>query len=104
MPNNIWARTSDGPWQLDLVVGEGTETRWIYRRDPAVTRLWNQAVLHTSDGVPYLAPDLQLLFKSKDRRPKDDLDAAEVMPGLAPAQLEFLSKRLAPDHPWCDLF
>ncbi len=99
--NNVWARrTTEDPWGLDLTIGEGDEEDWIYRRDPKVTLPWDRAVLYTPGGVPYLAPDLQLLFKSKDLRPKDDLDAAEVIPGLAPAQLQFLSDHLDSNHPW----
>lgn len=105
MQNNTWARrTPTGPWQLDVTVGDGTQTLWSYRRDPEVTRPWHEAVLHTSRGIPYLAPDLQLLFKATDRRPKDDLDAAEVIPGLTPAQLQFLSDHLDSNHPWRGLF
>jgi hypothetical protein len=29
------------------------------------------AVLRTADGIPYLAPELQLLYKSKGLRSKD---------------------------------
>ncbi len=105
MLNNTWARrTPDGPWQLDVTVGEGDDTNWIYRRDPLVTRRWDEAVLHTSGGVPYLAPEVQLLFKSKDPRSKDVLDAAEVIPGLTPDQLAFLSSHLDSNHPWRGLF
>ncbi len=31
----------------------------------------------TSDNIPYHAPELQMLFKSKSIRPKDNVDAAE---------------------------
>jgi hypothetical protein len=103
--NNTWARrTPAEQWQLDVTVGEGTETLWIYRRDPLVTRPWHEAVLFSESGVPYLAPDIQLLFKSKDRRSKDDVDAAQVIPGLTSEELEFLSNHLAADHPWRELF
>lgn len=37
------------------------------------------AVLRSAAGIPYLAPELQLLYKSKGLRPKDDVDAAEVI-------------------------
>jgi lincosamide nucleotidyltransferase A/C/D/E len=50
--------------------------------------------------VPYLAPDLQLLFKSKDLRPKDGVDAAEVIPSLGGGGLALLRAQLPPDHPW----
>ena len=74
-------RTSAG--DSTLTVGAGhAEEHWVYRRDPTVTRPWEEAVLHTPEtGIPYLAPDLQLLFKSKDHRPKDDEDATTGDPG-----------------------
>ena len=37
-----------------------------------------EAVLTTADGVRYLAPEVQLLFKSKDVRGKDDVDRQRV--------------------------
>lgn len=98
--NNLWCRLDpSGPWMLDLTIGEGTDKEWIYRRDPQIRRPWSQAVLHTADGIPYLAPDLQLLYKSKDLRPKDDLDAQEVIPALEPGQRAILLDRLEPAHP-----
>jgi len=57
-------------------------------------------VRRTADGVPYLAPQLQLLSKSTTRRPKDDLDAAEVIPLLDEPEREFLASVLPSGHPW----
>ncbi len=51
-------------------------------------------------GVPYLAPELQLLFKSKGLRLKDDLDAGEVVPELDARRRAQLSRLLATGHPW----
>ncbi len=99
--NNIWCRRArDGPWVLDVTVGEGSDDNWIYRRDPSVKIPWNLAVLHTADGIPYLAPELQLLFKSKKPRPKDDIDATTVIPELDARRRNELSRLLKPDHPW----
>ena len=55
------------------------------------------AVLRTTDGIAYLAPELQLLFKSKNRRLKDDVDAAEVIPALGACQRD-LARHLLVDH------
>lgn len=101
--NNVWARRRPNIWLMDLTVGDGDEDVWVYRRDRSVTRPWPEGVLHTSGGVPYLAPDLQLLFKSKDRRRKDDIDAAQVISGLTTAEWQFLSIHLATNHPWREL-
>ncbi len=99
--NNVWARRpGERVWRIDLTVGDGDDHRWIYRRDPRVTRPWAEAVLRTSDGIPFLAPDLQLLFKSKVTRPKDHQDAEEVIPLLNSESRGFLSTHLPTGHPW----
>lgn len=99
--NNVWARESeDCPWRFDLTVGSGIPREWVYRRDRSVTRPWNRAVLKSSSGVPYLAPDLQLLFKAKHTRPKDHVDAERVIPTLDGEARRFLADHLSPEHPW----
>ena len=99
--NNVWCRlTADGPWVLDVTIGEGSDEDWIYRRDPSVRVPWGMAVLRSAGTIPYLAPELQLLYKSKGLRPKDDVDGAEIIPSLDARQRALLSRLLEPDHPW----
>jgi hypothetical protein len=103
--NNLWCRRRAGDaWQLDVTLGDGDDEQWIYRRDPRVRVQWAQAVRRTAAGVPYLAPHLQLLFKSKDPRAKDDVDAAVVIPGLDESEARWLAHHLRPGHPWTSLF
>lgn len=102
--NNLWCRREPhGPWELDVIVGGGDGDEWIYRRDPGIRLPWELAVLRTPAGVPYLAPEVQLLFKAKGRRPKDHVDAREVIPSLGTARLDRLAAWLDPDHPWQEL-
>jgi hypothetical protein len=61
---------------------------------------WDDAVLHTSDGIPYLAPELQLVFKSTAPRPRDHVDAAQVIPALDERRRRILTALLPPEHPW----
>lgn len=99
--NNVWCRQSPNrPWALDVTIGEGSDRHWVFRRDPSVRVPWDAAILRTAAGVPYLAPELQLLYKSKAPRPKDDHDAREVIPALDDRQRRLLSQRLGADHPW----
>lgn len=83
---------------LDGRSGDGQE--WIFRRDPSLRIDWHDAVLRSDDDIPYLAPELQLLFKSRDARPKDDVDAHEVIPDLDDRRRQFLRQWLPQDHHW----
>lgn len=99
--NNLWCRRGpDEAWELDVLIGEGTEAEWIYRRDRSVRLPWRDAVLHAPDGHPYLAPEVQMLFKSGSVRPKDDVDASEVLPLLGDRPRSWLADVLPPPHPW----
>ena len=99
--NNLWCRRQPaGPWELDVLLGPGDEEAWAFRRDHRVRIHWDDAVLHTADGVPYLAPDLQLLFKSRNPRGKDTLDLRQVAPELDPPRRRRLLGLLPVDHPW----
>jgi len=99
--NNLWCRRApDEPWCLDVVVGDGDADEWIYRRDPRIRAPWDDVVLRSDGGVPYLGPELQLLFKSRTPRPKDDVDAKEVIPALDKRRVARLDQLLPPSHPW----
>ena len=99
--NNVWCRRApDQPWCVDVTISDGDDTCWIYRRDPTLRVLWEDAVLKNDLEIPYLAPELQLLFKSKNNRSKDDRDAAEVIPELSVERQQRLRLLLPNAHPW----
>jgi aminoglycoside phosphotransferase (APT) family kinase protein len=99
--NNLWCRsTPNAPWSLDITIGDGDDGHWIYRRDTTIRVAWPDAVLVSSDGIPYLAPELQLLFKSTNIRPKDDIDASVTMPLLEPRRRSWLASHLPAAHSW----
>ena len=50
---------------VEFLFNEKTEEEFVYARDERVRRGMANAILET-DGVPYLAPELCLLFKSAD--------------------------------------
>ena len=99
--NNVWVRRElASPWWFDMIIGDGDDANWIYRRNRSVRRPWDQAVLTGSDGTPYLAPEIQLLFKSKGLRPKDQADAEVVIPVLDADRQKWLKDHLPLEHPW----
>jgi hypothetical protein len=80
---------------------------WKYRREPRVIRSLERIGLRTERGIPYLAPELVLLFKSKNtsdrERPKDQSDFEKTVSQLEPERRAWLHWALvatSPDHPW----
>ena len=102
--NNLWCRRqANDPWSLDVTISDGDHESWVYRRDPTIRVPWRKSVLRSAEGIPYLAPELQLLFKSKDLRRKDSLDAQEVIPQLDAERQSRLREALPDDHDWQSL-
>jgi len=57
----------------------------------------------TQDGIPYLAPEIQLFYKAKGLRPKDEEDFVRTLPALDGKRREWLAQSLAlvhPGHAW----
>lgn len=99
--NNVWVkRVADASFVMDIAIGAGGAAEWVYRRDPRVRRPWAHTLLQAPDGAPYLAPDIQLLFKSKGLRAKDTSDAKSVIPLLNSSRRAWLARHLQPNHPW----
>jgi hypothetical protein len=94
---------------LDLLVSDIEHGLWRYRREPSIIQSVERIGLQTADGLPYLAPELVLLFKSKNtgqqERPKDQQDFERTLPHLQPAQRAWLRWALLvtePQHPWLE--
>ncbi|MFI9559138.1 nucleotidyltransferase domain-containing protein [Nonomuraea endophytica] len=103
--HDIWVREhAEGPWRFQLMLDEAEGDEWIYRRDARIRRPI-ASVGVAEDGFLRLSPEVQLLFKAKGRRPKDELDFTEVLPLLTGAQRLWLDQMLAIEfdaHPWRD--
>ena len=72
---------------------------WICRRDQAIRLPYSDIIRRTRSGIPYLAPELVLLFKAKHARPKDQADFDATVPHMTPAQRETLAELLGRAHP-----
>jgi hypothetical protein len=57
----------------------------------------------SADGIPYLRPEICLLFKAKAVRDRDRADFEAALPRMSPAQRAWLHSalvRVHPDHDW----
>ncbi len=103
----VWGRSStDAPWAIEIMLADGDGETWRFRRDNEISVPRSRLTRSTSSGVHYCAPEVQLLFKSKKRRPKDDADMVRCLHRLDADQRSWLSDALGrsePTHAWIDL-
>jgi len=101
---NAWCRPhSTDAWAFEVLLADHDDQNWHFRRNPTIQQLRSSSVLRTQEGIPYLAPELQLLYKAKQPRPHDEQDAY-----LAFTHFSFEQKRqfllmlqaVDPQHPW----
>ena len=101
-----WVREPAGPWRLDVIRERWDGDDWLYRRDERIRRPATSAIAETPEGIPFLEPEIVLLFKAKAPRPKDETDLAAVLPHLDANRRTWLVDALRltdPGHPWIEL-
>jgi hypothetical protein len=98
--HQTWLRDpATGDYLLDVFREPHDGDTWICRRDDTIRLPYSDIIHHDDDGVPYLAPELVLLFKAKHVRPKDQADFDGTVPHMTSAQRETLAELLAHVHP-----
>ncbi|CAA9347822.1 MAG: hypothetical protein AVDCRST_MAG34-1360 [uncultured Nocardioidaceae bacterium] len=103
--HDIWCRRDPGsPWSLQIMIDDAQDGMWQYRSDNRITRpvseLDGNAV---GDAARVLAPEVQLLQKSRSPRPKDEADFRAVRRMLGIDQRDWLVSSLtlvSPTHHW----
>jgi hypothetical protein len=76
---------------------------WICRHDETIRLPYREIIRDTPDGIPYLTPELVLLFKAKHARAKDQADFDQTVPRMTAAQRARLGELLEcvyPAHQW----
>lgn len=102
--HDIWCRPGPGePWRIQIMLDESHDQEWVSRRDPRVRRPLDKLGLNSTDGIPYLTPEVQLFYKAKEPRPKDETDLAAALPVLSDDQRHWLVHAINQAygaHPW----
>jgi hypothetical protein len=102
--HDIWCRPAETqPWAIQLMIADTRDGMWVFRRSPAITRPLDVVGCVSAEGIPYLAPEIQLLYKAKGLRPKDQADFEQALPALDQERREWLRDALSavhPHHPW----
>lgn len=102
--HDIWCRPKQtDPWTIQLMVIDTWDDQWIFRRNAQIRGTLSTMGRVTNDGIPYLAPEIQLLYKARSPRPKDETDFTRVLPFMDQQSRQWLVQALTivhPSHPW----
>ena len=106
--SQLWVRRdATSPWVLDLPLTPDRDGLWTNKRLPEDDPLPVEDVVWTSDdGLPYLRPEITLLFKARLDRAKDRRDLEVTWPLLDTGRRGWLLDALArldPEHAWLGL-
>ncbi|OXM17040.1 nucleotidyltransferase domain-containing protein [Paenibacillus herberti] len=107
---DIWVcKDENSPWAFQLMIIDREQDEWVYRRERSIRRNWTDIRAFTTEGTPYLKPELQLLYKggSTEIREKDQLDFERILPHLIGEERQWLSFSLQTQfpqgHPWTEV-
>lgn len=102
----LWTRVSaTEPWEFDILLSPGDDTTWVYKRDESIRMPLSDA-LWEHDGVRFLRPEIQLLYKARGNREKDRIDLRSTLPLLDDARRGWFAdvlERTSPSHPWLSI-
>ena len=105
--HQFWARRrGDEAWAFEVLLEYHAGDTWLYRRDHRIVRPVDRLGRRDAHGVPYIAPEVALLYKSKGYDiARNAADFASALPTLTHDERAWLSDSLtvtAPDHPWIE--
>ena len=93
--NSLWCkRTSASHWELELMLDNSEGEEWVFRRDARIAHPISSAIRRNPQGIGYLAPEIQLLYKARATRPQDQADFDRVIPHLTHDAQTWLRKSL----------
>jgi hypothetical protein len=96
-PREAW---DPGPEEFEFFLNEAEDGLWRCRRNlEKITRPVDEIALRPTCGIPILAPEIQLLFKAKGHREKDEHDFQQARGLMSGAQRAWLKEALAIVHP-----
>jgi hypothetical protein len=104
---SLWCRPAQTKaWTLELMLDEAEGEDWLYRRHREIRHPLKTAIRRSRQGIPYLSPEIQLLYKSHRMRAEDQADFRHIIPQLEPSGRDWLRSSLQmtqPAHPWLSL-
>jgi hypothetical protein len=105
--HEIWCRNDSGPLpRLEVLLNERLTDTFVFRRDSRIKAPIERAFLRSSSGIPILAPEIVLLYKSKRAtESKEEMDFSNTLLALDARSRQWLLESIAetaPGHVWLD--
>ena len=79
-----------GDLEIEILLNERDESNWVYRRNPKIKLDARQAILFAETGIPFLCPEIVLLYKTKNMREKDVEDITNALGKMSETQKKWL--------------
>jgi hypothetical protein len=92
-------RAGESEPAFQVMLAESSDGEWIFRRDPKVRRPIARMGFHPLWALPYLAPEIVLLFKAKHLEAPDRIDFSNALPALSADARRWLRDALEKTHP-----
>ncbi len=95
--------TNCDPAHLEILLNESDGANWIFRRNPQITRPLSKIEYRTKESVPFLAPEIVLLYKSTYATQNDHADFHTVINVLGKECQNWLRQAIEksyPKHEW----
>ncbi len=92
----------DSP-ELEILLNESSGDQWIFRRNQAITRRLSVIGAISDGGIPYLCPEIVLLYKARNPPPDDEADFYRSYKKLGCNHQRWLLNSIEicyPNHPW----
>ncbi len=97
--HDIWGHQAGvDAWQMQIMLMEAEGSEWYSRRNPLV-RGERANLMTLIDGVPCIRLEIQLLYKSRNPRTKDQQDFYACLPMLNPQAKHWLRQNLTLLYP-----
>jgi hypothetical protein len=88
---------------LEVLLNETKDNDWKFRRDLRIPYPLNSIWSYSDTGIPYLNPEIVLLYKVKKPREKDHQDFMTIKDYLGNEKKQWLRYAIElhePEHKW----
>ena len=84
---------------FQVMLAESLGDDWVFRRNSEIRMPLARMGFYPLWGLPYLAPEIVLLFKAKHLEERDRIDFANALPLLNPDARRWLREAIEKTHP-----